>query len=158
MALRDRLLRLKAKAEQGGVLIYQRDGSVRVFEVMEVQAQMFLAQCDLWKDTATDSEVVRAVRSATPESRREFENRFGSIVMTNYVIGSVERGGWVEAKTLTEDGRVERVRYEGGSPEATIVREAVQTGSLTSELHEELPRPPVAGRWMYGVDDEDLSE
>ncbi len=123
MSFRQRLRRLRAKAEEGGVLIHQRDGSLRHFDVMEVQAQMFLARMDLWRDTATDSEVVRAVRDATPESRAEFEEKFGSIVMSNYVIGSPQKGGWVEAKTLTEDGRVERVLYEGGSTEANLIRE-----------------------------------
>ncbi len=85
-------------------------------------SEMFLARMDLWKDSVTGSEVVCAARNATLESRAEFEEKFGSIVMTNYVIASPPKGGWVEAKTLTEDGRVERVRY-GSSPEATLIRE-----------------------------------
>ncbi len=156
MSFRQRLRRLREKVEDGAVVVYQRDGSLRRFDVMEVHAQVFLARMDLWRDTATDSEVVRAVRNATPESRAQFEEKFGSIVMTNYVIGSPQRGGWVEAKTLTEDGRVERVRYEGGSEEANLVREGVQAGT-TSEIPEELPRPPVAGRWV-NEPAEDLSE
>ena len=117
---------------------------------------MFLAQMDLWRDTARDSEVRTAVRSATSESRAAFEERFGRIVMTNYVIGSAQEGGWAESKTLTEQGTVERIRYEGDSPEAESVRAGLKSGTF-SELHEELPRPPVAGRW---VDEpaEDLSE
>lgn len=156
MSFKQRLRRLKEKAEEGGVVIRQRDGTLQRFDTMEVQAQMFLARMNLWRDTATDSEVVRAVRSATPESRREFEEKFGAIVMTNYVIASEQKGGWVEAKTLTEDGRVERVRYEGGSPEATLIRNELSSENL-HDLHEELPRPPVAGRWVDELA-EDLSE
>ena len=103
---------------------------------------MFLAKMDLLRDTARDSEVLDAVRNATPESRREFEERFGPIAFTEYVIGA----DCVEAKTLTEDGEVERIVYEGGSAEAALVREGLRAGTA-SEVPEELPRPPVAGRW-----------
>jgi hypothetical protein len=156
MSLRGRLRRLQQKAEEGGVVISQQDGTLKAFEVMEVQAQMFLARADLWRNTATDSEVVAAVRSATPESRAEFEERFGPIVMTNYVIASESQGGWVESKTLTEDGRVERILYEGDSEEATLVHEGVRGSPLRPEIPE-LPRPLLAGRWV-GEPDEDLSE
>jgi hypothetical protein len=77
--------------------------------------------------------------------------------MVEYIIASPESGGWVESKTLTEDGRVERVRYEGGSEEAEYVREGAKSGGVSSELYEELPRPPVAGRWVHDQA-EDLSE
>ncbi len=53
---------------------------------------MFLARMDLWKDSVTGSEVVCAARNATLESRAEFEEKFGSIVMTNYVIASPPKG------------------------------------------------------------------
>ncbi len=156
MSFRQRLRRLRERVEDGAVVVYQRDGSLRRFEVMEVFAQLFLAKMNLLRDTATDSEVLAAVRGATPESRAAFEERFGPIAFTEYNIASPASGGWVEAKTLTEDGRVLRVRYEGGSEEAERVRDGVRAGTF-SELHEELPRPPVAGRW---VDEpaEDLSE
>ena len=155
MGIRDKLKRLRAKAEEGGVLIRQRTGGVKVFDVMQVQAEMFLAQMDLLRDTARDSEVLVAVRNATPESRREFEERFGPITFSEYVIGSPSSGGWVEAKTLTEDGQVERVLYDGDSEEANLVREGLRAG--TDAVIPELPRPPVAGKW---VDEpaEDLSE
>ena len=157
MSFRQRLRRLRARAEEGGVLIHQRDGSVKVFDVMEVQAEMFLALCDLFRDTARESEILSAVRNATPESRREFEERFGPIRIVEYIIASPASGGWVEQKVLTEDGRVERVLYQGDSEEAALVREGVSVGT-TTEIAAELPRPPVAGRWLYGIDDEDLSE
>ncbi len=146
MSFKQRLRRLREKAEDGAVVVYQRNGSLRRFEAMEVQKEMFLAQMDLWRDTARDSEVLTAVRSATSESRAAFEERFGRTVMTNYVIGSAQEGGWVESKRLTGQGTVEQIRYEGDSPEAERIREGVRAGSLSSELHEELPRPPVAGR------------
>ena len=156
MGLRDRLRRLRQKAEEGGVLIRQRDGGVKVFEVMHVQAEMFLAQMELLRDTARQSEVLDAVRNATPESRAEFEERFGAIAFTEYIIGSSSNGGWVEAKTLTEDGHVERVLYDGDSAEAGLVREGLRAGTGTV-VPLELPRPPVAGRWVYEPA-EDLSE
>ena len=156
MSLKQKLRRIREKAEDGAVVVYQRDGSLRRFDVMEVQAQMFLARMDLWGDTATDSEVVAAVRNATPESRAAFEERFGPITFTNYVIASPAHGGWVEAKTLTEDGQVLRVLYEGDSEEAERVRDGVRAGTF-SEREDELPRPPVAGRWIHEPA-EDLSE
>lgn len=156
MSFRQRLRRLREKAEDGAVVVYQRDGTLRRFDVMEVWAHMFLARMDLWGDTATDSEVVAAVRNATPESRAEFEEKFGSIVMTNYVIGSPQVGGSIEAKTLTEDGRVERVLYEGDSPEATLIRENLVSENF-HDIYADLPRPPVAGRWV-NTPAEDLSE
>ncbi len=117
---------------------------------------MFHARMDLLQDTARDSEVLDAVRNATPESRKEFEERFRPIAVTEYIIGSPSGGGWVEAKTLTEDGRVERVLYEGGSEEASLVRDGVRSGTF-SGVPEELPRPPVAGKWV-NEPAEDLSE
>ncbi len=155
MSFRQRLRRLQAKVEDGAVVVYQRDGSLRRFEVMEVFAQLFLAKMDLLRDTATDSEVLAAVRGATPESRGAFEERFGPIAFTSYIITPERRGGQVEAKTLTADGRVERVLYEGDSPEAALVRSGA--AGTAGEIPTELPRPPVAGRW---VDEpaEDFSE
>jgi hypothetical protein len=156
VALRDRLRRLTRQAEEGGVLIRQREGSVRVFDTMTVFSEMFLARCDLLGDTARESEVLDAVRGATLESRRNFEERFGPIAITEYIIASPERGGWVEAKRLTEDGRVERVMYEGDSEEAVKIREGARAGT-GCEMPDELPRPPLAGRWV-NEPAEDLSE
>jgi hypothetical protein len=147
MGIRDRLKRLQAKVEEGAVVVHLRDGSIKVFDALDVQKETFLARCDLLKDTARDSEVLDAVRTATPESRREFEERFGPIGFTEYIITPVSRGGQVEAKTLTEDGRVERVLYEGDSQEATLVREGLMAGRA-SEVPVDLPRPPLAGRWV----------
>ena len=133
-------------------MIRQRDGGVKVFDTMTVFSEMFLTNMDLLQDTARDSEVLDAVRGATPESRAEFEEKFGPIRIVEYIIGA----DWVEAKTLTEEGEVERILYDGDSEEATLVREGLTAGT-TSSVPVELPRPPVAGRW---IDEpaEDLSE
>ena len=126
MGLRDRLRRLQAKAKEGGVLILQQDGTVCGFETMEVHKEMFLAKMDLFEKASISSPVLEAVRNATPESRAEFEERFGSITMTTHVIASPQEGGWVEEYTLHEDGTVEKTFYEGGSEEAEAVRLSIQ--------------------------------
>ena len=115
MRLKDRLRRLQQEAEKGGVLIRQRDGTVRVFDVMRIHTEMLLAQCYLLRGTARDSEVLDAVRRATPESRRAFEECYGPITMSARILGV---DGSVETYTLTESGQVEKVRHEGGSEEA----------------------------------------
>jgi hypothetical protein len=155
VSFRQRLRRLKERAEDGAVSVRQRDGSLRYFEEMHVRAEMFLASCELWRDTARESDVLDAVRGAAPESRAAFEERFGPIRMVNYVVGSGS-GGWVEMKLLTEDGEVLRAMYDAASSESALVREGVRAGT-ESETPRELPLPPVAGRW---VDEpaEDLSE
>jgi hypothetical protein len=109
VSFKHRLRRLRAKAVESGILIHQQDGSVRVFDVMQVQKELFLAQADLLRGTARESTILEAVRGATPESRASFEERFGSIVIVDYIIAAMSNGGWVEAKMLTDDGRVERV-------------------------------------------------
>ncbi len=47
MGLRGRIKKLTQQAEEGAVLMRLRDGSTRVFTVMDVQKEMFLAKCDL---------------------------------------------------------------------------------------------------------------
>jgi hypothetical protein len=147
MSFKQRLRRLRAKAEDGAVVVHQRDGSLRRFEVMHVYAEMFMAGMDLLRDGARESDVLEAVRGATPESRAAFEERFGPIRKVTHIITPEDRGGQVEQKVLTEDGRVERVLYEGGSEEAERVREGLRSGAFSGQ-GEELPRPPVAGRWI----------
>ena len=128
MALRDRLRRLTRQAEEDGVLIRQRDGTVRVFDVLDVDKAMFLAQFELFKGESYPSEVLDAVRNATPESKAAFEERFGSITMTGRIIAAEYQGGWVEEYRLLEDGMVEKIYYEGGSPEAERIREEARSG------------------------------
>ena len=132
MSVKQRLRRLREKAEDGAVVIHQRDGSLRRFEVGEVFAQLFLAKTDLLTGASTESVVLEAVRGATPESRRMFEERFGPITFTVHIVAPTSRGGWVEAKTLTEDGNVKIARYEGGSEEAERVCEGLKSGTFSA--------------------------
>src|SRR5215210_273774 len=104
MALKHRLRRLQEKAEEGAVVLHQRDGGVVAFEEMEVHKQMFLARMDLFRGSVQESEVLDAVRNATPESRAAFEERFGAIAFSEHIIAAEYQGGWVKTYTLTEDG------------------------------------------------------
>jgi hypothetical protein len=88
--------------------------------------QMYLAQMDLLREKSVHSEVLEAVRQATPESRAAFEQRFGSIAMTCHVIASGEKGAWAKEYKLLEDGTVEETFYEGGSEEAEVIRLGAQ--------------------------------
>jgi hypothetical protein len=53
------------------------------------------------------SEILEAVRNATPESRAAFEERFGPIAMTARAIAADYQGGWVEEYRLLGDGTIE---------------------------------------------------
>src|SRR5215213_11100685 len=126
---RGRLRRLERGAQSEGVILRLRDGSLRVFDRMEVAKEMFLTQMDLMRGKARPSEVLDAVRSATPESRGAFEEEHGSIEMVGRIIAADYQGGWVEEHRLLEDGTVETTHYEGGSEEAERMRqEARQRG------------------------------
>jgi hypothetical protein len=132
VGLRSWVKRLEREAYADGIVIRLRDGSVRAFDNNTVWGELFLAKCALIRGKARDSEVLQAVRSATPESRRDFEAEYGPIEMEVRVIASPANGGWVEVRTLTEDGRYVEVRHEGGSPEAERMRrEAVQSPTRT---------------------------
>jgi hypothetical protein len=125
--LRDQLRRLKRDAEQGMVVITLEDGSTRVFDDMECWKEMFLTQYHLGMGEAHDSEVLHAVRNATPESRRAFEEQYGKIGMEEaQIICPVVDGGWVDVYTLTEAGTVQKVRHEGDSEAAERLRLAAQ--------------------------------
>jgi hypothetical protein len=52
VGLRDRLRRLTRQAEEDGVLIRLRSGTVRVFDVLDFQREMFLAQYELFRGGA----------------------------------------------------------------------------------------------------------
>jgi hypothetical protein len=96
---------------------------------MEIAKEMFLSQMDLMLGKARSSEVLDAVRAATPESRAAFEQEQGSIEMVGYIIAADYQGGWVDEHRLLEDGTVETIHYEGGSEEAERIRqEARQRG------------------------------
>jgi hypothetical protein len=127
--LRGRLRRLEQGAQSEGVILRLRDGGLRVFDQMEVGAEMFLTQMDLMLGKARPSEVLDAVREATPESRAAFEEEHGSIEMVGRIIAADYQGGWVDEHRLLEDGTVETIHYEGGSEEAKRIRqEARQRG------------------------------
>ena len=129
MTLRRRITRLTREAEEGAVLIRLRDGSTRVFTDMDCFKEMFLAQFDLFKGEAHQSEVLDAVRAATPESRRAFEAEYGEIEMEAQIICHESQGGWVEVHKLLEDGTVEIGRHEGHTEEARRLREEARQQS-----------------------------
>ncbi len=126
MGLKDRLRRLRREAEDGAVVIRLKDGTARYFDDNTVWGEMFLAKMGLFRGDAPNSEVLDAVRNATPESRRAFEDEYGPIEMEVHVVASPAEGGWVEVTTLSESGEVEKVRHEGGSPEAERLRAEAQ--------------------------------
>jgi len=129
MGLKGRLRRLEREAQSEGVVLRLRDGSLRVFDQMEVFSEMFLAQTDLFMGKARSSEVLDAVRAATPESRAAFEKEHGSTEKVARIIAADYQGGWVEENRLLEDGTVESICHEGGSEEAERMRqEARQRG------------------------------
>ena len=130
MVLKARLRRLEREAQSEGVILRLRDGRLRVFDRMEVDAEMFLTKTDLLvRGESRSSEVLDAVRAATPESRAAFEEECGSIEMVGHIIAADHEGGWVDEYRLLEDSTVETIHYEGGSEEAERIRqEARQRG------------------------------
>jgi hypothetical protein len=129
MGLKGRLRRLEQGVRSENVILRLRDGGLRVFDQMEVAKEMFLTQMDLMLGKVRASEVLDAVRAATPESRAAFEQEHGSIEMVGHIIAADYQGGWVDEHRLLEDGRVETTHYEGGSEEAERIRqEARQRG------------------------------
>jgi hypothetical protein len=89
-----------------------------------------LAQYELFKGEAYVSEILEAVRNATPESKAAFEERFGPIAMTGRIIAGGYQRGWVREYRLLEDGTVEEAYYEGGSPEARAVARGSEKWAL----------------------------
>jgi hypothetical protein len=123
MGLKGRVNKLTRQAEEGAVLIKLRDGTIKAFDAMTCLEEMFLAQMDLFMGEARSSEVLEAVRNATPQSRAAFEEQFGEITMEAHVVAGAYEGAWVEVFKLEEDGTVTKVRHEGGTPEAERLRE-----------------------------------
>ena len=123
-----RLRRLQREAAKEGVVLRLRDGGIRVFSDQEVFQEMFLTQMDLMLGKARPSEVLDAVRSATPESRAAFEEEHGSIEMVGHIIAADYQGGWVDEHRLLEDGTVETIHHEGGSEEAERLRQEARQG------------------------------
>jgi hypothetical protein len=123
MGIRQRIGKLTRQAEADAVLIRLRDGTTRVLDDMTCWKEMFLTQFDLFKGEARQSEVLDAVRQATPESRAAFEAQYGEIEREAHITAGDYQGGWVEVYRLTEDGTVEYVRHEGHTEEARRLRE-----------------------------------
>ncbi len=129
MGLKDQLRRLKRDVHKDMVVVRLEDGGTRVFAEMDVLTQMFLAQYGLIVGEPRPSEVLDAVRRATPESREAFEAEYGSIEMGATIIAPEDEGGWVEIHRLLEDDTISSVRHEGGSEDAErIRREARERG------------------------------
>jgi hypothetical protein len=123
MGLKGRLRRVEREARSEGVIVRLRDRGLRVFDQMEVAKEMFLTQMDVVLGKARPSEVLDAVREATPESRAAFEEEHGSLGMVGHVIAPEHGGGWVDEYRLLEEGTVKITRFEGGSEEAVEVLE-----------------------------------
>lgn len=135
MGLRDRLRKLEKAATEGGVVVRLQDGGVRVFDEGEVFAELFLTRVSLFRDEIRKSEVLDALRAATPESRAEFLERFGfdgALEMEARVIASDADGGWVEVRTLLEDGSLQIVTHEGGSEKALRIRRVARESGPVS--------------------------
>jgi hypothetical protein len=132
VGLRDRLRKLEKAATEGAVVLRQRTGGVRAFSEMDVEMEIFLARTALLRGNALESEVLNAVRNATPESRAAFLERFGfgeELTMEARIIAPDAEGGWVEVDRLLVDGTVETVRHEGGTEEALRMKcEALASG------------------------------
>jgi hypothetical protein len=130
MAHRGRLRRLEREAKSEGVILRLRNGDIRVFSDLDVFGEMFLAKTDLLvRGESRPSEVLDAVRAATPESRRAFEEEYGSIEMVGHIVAGEHQGSWVDEHRLLEDGTVETIHYEGGSEEAERIRREAKQGS-----------------------------
>jgi hypothetical protein len=128
MAPKGRLRRLEREAQSEGVILRLRDGSTIVYSDQEVFTEMFLCRTDLLASgESRSSEVLDAVRAATPESRRAFEEEYGSIEMVGHIVAGEHEGGWVDEYRLLEDGTVETIHYEGAEAER-IRQEAKQGG------------------------------
>ena len=121
--LRGRLARLREKVGKGAVLVEQRDGTRRYFSEMAVFREKFLAQCDLIRGQPPkdSSGIIAAVLAATPESRQEFEQRFGRVLGKEVHIISTD---FVEVRSFTECGTLEKVRHTG--VEAERIRQEVR--------------------------------
>ena len=131
--VKGRLKRLERQALKDGIVLSLRDGTTKVFDDMTCWKEMYLVEWDLFRGEARQWEVLEAVRSATPESRRAFEAKYGSIEMEAQVICPEMDGGWVEVTKLLEGGTIEKVRHEGHTEEAKRLREAArQQGSSFS--------------------------
>ncbi len=128
--IKGRVKRAHREAQAEGIVLKLCDGGTQVFDDLTCWKEMFLVQYDLFKGEARDSEVLEAVRAATPESRRAFEAEYGSIEKEAYIVEGGFEGAWVREHRLLADGTVETTFYEGGSEEAERIRTEIrQQGS-----------------------------
>jgi hypothetical protein len=124
MGLRGRIKMLTQQAEEDAVLIRLRGGSTRVFTVMDVQKEMFLAKCDLVREEARGSPVLEGLYARPRQSRGPPLKRSTGPSRPRFSWSPpTKRGGWVEVYRLEEDGTVTKVRHEGGTLEAERLRE-----------------------------------
>jgi len=93
--LKGRIKRAQREAQGKGMVLELKDGTRRVFSDMECWQEMFLTQMELFRGESKPSEVLDAVRAATPESRARFEDQYGEITMRARVIESNVEGAWV---------------------------------------------------------------
>jgi hypothetical protein len=121
--IKGRIKRAQRDAQSEGVVIRLRDGTTKIFSELEAHAQLFLMRTDTLREERVDSELLNAVRAATPESRAAFEEEYGPITYEAHIIAGNYEGAWVEVLRLEEDGTVTKVRHEGGAPEAERLRE-----------------------------------
>ncbi len=114
MSLRRRLQRLQKAATSDAIILKLRDGGTKAFSNLHCAAELFLTQVALGCGECRDSDVLEAVRAATPESRREFEESFGPIEMEERVVSVEEDGGIIREYKLLEYGTVEATLIEVG--------------------------------------------
>src|SRR5918993_3688938 len=100
--IKGRLKKATRALEKDAVIVHLRDGSRRIFTDNEAWTEMFLAQMALLRGESKRSEVLDAVRQATPESKAAFEERYGEIAMITRIIAAEYQGGWVEEYRLLE--------------------------------------------------------
>jgi hypothetical protein len=126
MGLKGRVRRLQREAAKEGVVLRLGDGGIRVFSDQEVFGEMFLTKMDLMSGRARPSEVLDAVREATPESRAAFQDEYGTIEMVGYIVAGDYQGGWVDEHRLLMDGTVESTHHEGTSSAALRIRQEMR--------------------------------
>jgi hypothetical protein len=88
MGLRGRMKRLERDVQKDRVVLRLTNGGVGIFSDVEVFSEMFLTRMDLFRGKVRPSEVLDAVRAATPESREAFEEEYGSVEIVNHVIAA----------------------------------------------------------------------
>jgi hypothetical protein len=128
MVRRSWMRRLERDAMRDRVTIHLRDGSTKIFPEMDVWSEMVLTRLELFRHEARSSEILDAVRQATPASRAAFEAEYGPIEMHVHVVAGAHEGGWVDEHRLLEDGSFETIHYEDGSEKAERIKREMKQG------------------------------